>query len=106
MTLAGNWQLTIKTPVGSLPVELVVADEGGSLTAHARGQGQDVPVSDMLLDQHPDGQHLTWSQQVTRPLKLTLHFDVLISGHTMHGTARAGRLPTSHVTGTRTPETL
>ena len=106
MTPAGTWQLTITSPVGSLPVELVISDETGSLVAHARGQGQDVLVSDMALAQHPDGTHLTWSQQVTRPLRLTLVFDVVVSADTVAGTARAGRLPTSRVSGTRTRGTL
>lgn len=105
MTPAGTWQLTIKTPVGSLPVELVVTDDRGSLVARAHGQGQDIPITDMVLVQHPDGSHLTWTQSVTRPLRLTLQFDVLISDDTLEGAARAGRLPASHVTGTRSLET-
>lgn len=102
MSPTGTWQLTIKTPVGSVSVELVVNADDGILTARARGQGQDIPITDMILVEHPGGQHLTWTQSVTRPLRLTLQFEVLVADDTMEGTARAGRLPASRVSGTRT----
>lgn len=105
MTPEGTWQLVIKTPVGSLPVELVVSDTDGVVTGLARGQAQDIAIPDMILTHSADGHHLTWTQQVTRPLRLTLEFDVLVTGNNLSGTARAGRLPASQVSGTRVPRT-
>lgn len=101
MNPAGTWQLLIRTPVGSLPVELVVTDDDGTLTGLARGQGEDIAIPDMVLVQQADGPHLTWTQQVTKPLRLTLGFDVRVDDDSLEGTARAGRLPASHVAGTR-----
>lgn len=105
MTPEGTWQLVIKTPVGSLPVELVVSDTDGVVTGLARGQAQDILIPDMILTQSADVYHLTWMQQVTKPLRLTLQFDVVVTGDNLSGTARAGRLPASQVSGTRVPRT-
>jgi hypothetical protein len=97
----GTWALVVRTPVGSLRVQLVVTDRDGELTGVARGQGEDVLIAEMVVVDHADGPHLTWTQRVTRPLRLTLDFDVLVTGDVMAGTARAGRLPASAVSGTR-----
>lgn len=98
---AGTWQLVVRTPVGSLPVQLVVTERDGALTGMARGQGEDVVIAEMALVEHADGSHLRWTQRVTKPLRLTLDFDVLVTGDTLEGAARAGRLPASAVSGTR-----
>ena len=101
MSPAGTWRLTIRTPVGSLPVELVVTENECRFTGVARGAGEDIAIPELLLVQHPDGPHLTWTQRVTKPLRLTLDFDVLVTDETLEGTARAGRLPRSNISGTR-----
>ncbi|WP_375432654.1 hypothetical protein [uncultured Friedmanniella sp.] len=101
MTPAGTWQLVIRTPVGSIPVELIVTDAGGALTGLARSDGQESVIPEIVQAHDSAGQHVTWTQKVTKPLRLTLSFDVLLVGDTLEGTARAGRLPASQVTGTR-----
>ena len=103
MTPDGTWQLVIRTPVGSLPIELIVTGDANGYAGVACGQGQDIVIPHITVAQQPDGQHLSWTQHVTKPLRLTLQFDVLVTGDTLNGTARAGRLPASRVSGTRTP---
>ena len=103
MTPDGTWQLVIRTPVGSLPVELIVTGDANGYAGIARGPGHDIVIPHITVTPQPDGQHLTWTQQVTKPLRLTLQFDVLVTGDTLNGTARAGRLPPSQVSGTRIP---
>lgn len=44
---------------------------------------------------------MTWQQRITKPMRLNLTFDVLLDGDTMTGTSKAGRLPSSGVTGRR-----
>ncbi len=48
-----------------------------------------------------EGDRVTWKQAVTRPLRLNLAFDVTVDGDALHGVSRAGRLPSSRVTGVR-----
>ncbi|WP_260850928.1 hypothetical protein [Rhodococcus sp. WB9] len=56
---------------------------------------EEVPLTDPELD----GNRLTWSQSITKPLRLHLQFDVLVEGDEMTGKSTAGRLPSSKVSG-------
>jgi hypothetical protein len=95
MELAGEWDVTIKTPIGSLVVVYTFAD--GGLTGTAAGKGETVPLRDICVA----GQRVTWCQSVTKPMRLNLEFDVMVDGDRMTGHSKAGRLPRSAVTGVR-----
>lgn len=99
MSVAGIWHLDIKTPIGTQLVTLELVDSGGETTGLASGRDDDeaVPLRDIALD----GDRLTWKQSITRPMRLDLVFDVIVDGETLRGTAKAGRLPSSTVTGKR-----
>jgi hypothetical protein len=98
--VTGTWDLVIRTPIGRQDVVLTLqVDPDGSLTGHAVGSAETVPLDDIALD----GDRLTWQQSITRPLRLTLRFDVTITGDHLAGTSKAGRLPTSRVNGHRNP---
>jgi len=96
--VTGSWDLAVRTPVGRQDVVLVLAvDADGALTGRAVGDAETVPLDDVTLD----GDHLSWQQSITRPLRLRLRFDVTVTGDDLVGTSRAGRLPSSRVTGRR-----
>ncbi|MFF5229868.1 hypothetical protein [Dactylosporangium sp. NPDC000521] len=97
MTAEGTWDLTIATPIGRINATTVIRRDGETLTGVAAGEGEEVPLTDVTLD----GDRLTWKQAVTKPLRLNLVFGVTIDGDTLSGTAKAGRLPASKVTGRR-----
>ncbi|MFJ3659490.1 hypothetical protein ACIPPM_03365 [Streptomyces sp. NPDC090119] len=99
MSVEGTWHLSVSTPVGRIKAVMELHERDGLLTGVARGAGEEVPLSDITLD---DGR-LTWKQAVTRPLRLNLAFDVTVDGDTLRGTSRAGRLPSSKVIGERRP---
>jgi hypothetical protein len=99
VTVDGTWALTIATPIGTQRVTLTLATRDGVLTGSA-ARGDDVVA---LIEPRLDGARLTWSQQITRPLRLTLRFDVVVDGDTMTGAAKAGALPSSRLTGQRVP---
>nr|WP_202517183.1 hypothetical protein [Streptomyces sp. SID685] len=90
--------MSVSTPIGKIKavVELRRQDDG-TLTGVAHGTGEEVPLSDVALD----GDRLTWRQTVTKPMRLNLAFDVIVDGDTQMGTSKAGRLPSSKVTGER-----
>jgi hypothetical protein len=93
VTILGTWDVTIKTPIGSLAVEYAFAATGGVATL----RGDTVALRDIAID----GQRVTWRQSITKPMRLNLDFDVHVDGDRLHGHSRAGRLPRSVVTGTR-----
>lgn len=97
MSVEGTWDLTISTPIGRIRAVVELRREDGVLTGSAYGAGEQVPLQDVVLD----GNHLTWRQAITKPMRLNLAFAVMVNGDTLTGTSKAGRLPSSKVTGQR-----
>jgi len=97
MPVEGNWNLSISTPIGKMKVVVELRRYDGVLTGTAHSAEEAVPLNDVVLD----GDRLTWKQAVTKPMRLNLAFDVTVDGDTLHGTSKAGRLPSSRVTGER-----
>ena len=99
MSVEGTWDLTISTPIGRIEAVVELRREQGVLTGSADGAGEQVPLHDIVLD----GDHLTWRQAITKPLRLNLDFAVTVDGDHLTGTSKAGRLPSSKVVGQRRP---
>jgi len=97
MSVAGTWNLSIATPIGRQDVVLELSERDGALHGTARGRAETVPLVDLVQN----GNRLTWRQAITRPLRLNLAFDVTVDADTLTGVSKAGRLPSSPVTGTR-----
>lgn len=96
-TFAGTWDVIIDTPIGKLVVVFDIAEEEGEIQGTARSDAEEVP----FLNPVADGNRLTWTQNVTTPMKLTLKFEVDVDGDAMTGTSKAGFLPASKLHGTR-----
>lgn len=99
MTINGEWDVKIKTPIGSLATQYVFTRGAGpnGLVGTATYKDETVALQDLTSD----GERVTWRQSVTKPMRLNLNFDVVVTGDTMTGHSRAGRLPRSEVTGRR-----
>jgi hypothetical protein len=89
--------MTIDTPIGKMAVVFDIKDEAGAISGTARSDDETVDFIDAVAD----GNRLTWSQNVTTPMKLTLKFDVTVEGDAMNGTSKAGLFPASKVYGNR-----
>ncbi|MFC1434022.1 hypothetical protein ACEZDB_25555 [Streptacidiphilus sp. N1-3] len=99
MSVEGTWDLSIATPIGRIKAVVGLHREEGVLTGTAQGTGEEVPLNSLALE----GDRLTWTQAVTKPMRLNLAFAVTVEGDTLTGTSKAGRLPASKVTGRRRP---
>ncbi|MCX4977662.1 hypothetical protein [Streptomyces sp. NBC_00620] len=99
MSVEGTWDLSVSTPIGKIKAVVELRRQDGVLTGTAHGAGEEVPLGDVALD----GDRLTWTQAITKPLRLNLAFAVTVEGDTLAGTSKAGRLPASKVTGSRRP---
>ncbi|OBK51112.1 hypothetical protein [Mycobacterium sp. 1081908.1] len=97
MSVFGDWDVTIKTPIGSLAVSYTFRQTVDGAAGTATYKGETVALQDISID----GDRATWRQSVTKPMRLHLAFDVHVDGDTLSGHSRAGRLPRSAVTGTR-----
>ena len=94
---AGRWDVAIATPLGNQAVVYAFSVLDGTVEGTATQAGETAPLQNLTAA----GNRLTWSQHVTKPLKLHLRFDVLVDGDVMTGTAKAGVLPASKLTGRR-----
>jgi hypothetical protein len=96
-TFAGTWDVTIDTLIGKMTVVFDITEVDGAIRGIARSDAETVEFIDAVAD----GNKLTWSQDVTTPMKLTLKFDVDVDGDAMTGTSKAGSFPASKVNGSR-----
>ncbi len=97
MSLLGDWDVTIKTPIGSLAVDYNFTDTDDGIAGTATYQDDTVPLQNITVD----GDRVTWQQKVTKPMRLNLSFDVIVTDDALTGHSRAGRLPRSTVVGQR-----
>ncbi|GAB4086739.1 hypothetical protein GCM10028784_33690 [Myceligenerans cantabricum] len=100
-TIAGTWLLRMKTPVGTIEATYRFEDAGGMIHGSASGSGETTTLTDIAVDDGPDGQRVTWRQRITRPIRLDLDYEVTVDGDALAGESRAGRLPRTRVTGER-----
>lgn len=101
VSIQGDWDVTIKTPIGTLAVLYAFTELRGGLTGTATYRDETVALQDFTSESTEGGTRLRWRQAVTKPMRLNLAFDVLVTGDVLSGHSRAGRLPKSAVSGAR-----
>jgi hypothetical protein len=103
MSIIGDWDVSIKTPIGSLQIVYSFMERDGAITGSATGKSETVPLTDIVIAEDGQGRRVTWRQTVTKPMRLKLEFDVHVQDDRFSGHSRAGRLPRSSVSGVRRP---
>lgn len=93
----GVWKVSISTPIGKQTVLFHISTKDGLVTGTANQGGEAAAFVDPVME----GNRMSWSQRVTKPMSLHLKFEVMVNGDAMVGTAKAGLLPPSKVEGTR-----
>ncbi|MBB3604580.1 hypothetical protein FHT40_004258 [Mycolicibacterium sp. BK556] len=101
MSILGDWDVAIKTPIGTLHVVYSFTQHDEGVAGTAAGKDETVPLSDIVVAPTADGERVTWRQTVTKPMRLKLDFDVQVHSDQLKGHSRAGRLPRTAVTGQR-----
>ncbi|HXI87365.1 MAG TPA: hypothetical protein VNH64_07900 [Parvularculaceae bacterium] len=96
MAVNGNWNITIKTPMGEQKAALALKQEGDSLTGQMSGQAGTTPIENGRVE----GGRLKWSTKVTSPMPITLEFDGAIDGANIAGNVKLGAFGTSTFAGT------
>lgn len=93
----GDWDTAIVTPVGKMEVKLSITSVNDLLQGTATQGDETIPFSNPMLKDNK----LSWSLRITKPMRLNLKFEVDVDGDRMIGTAKAGLLPASKLTGKR-----
>ena len=97
MSVDGNWNITVNSPMGAQPSTLSLKADGGALTGTQSAQG----ATSNIADGKVDGDTVTWSNAITTPFPMTLEFTGKVEGDTLNGSVKAGAFGSSPLTGVR-----
>jgi hypothetical protein len=80
----GRWNVTIKTPVGDRSGVLDLRVEGSKLTGSLSDGEHHAAISDGRID----GNRLSWSAQIQKPMRLSLKFNAVVDADRISGSAK------------------
>ena len=97
MSVAGTWDISIKTPIGEQKARVTVTpDHLGGFTGSVGGDTGALDINGKI-----EGDRLTWTMKTTKPMPLDLDCQADVSGDALSGTVKAGIFGTMPLTGTR-----
>jgi len=97
MSVDGNWNITMSTPMGERKATLTLASSGGTLTGTQAADGD----SGEIFDGTVNGTDVAWKLSITNPMPLTLAFTGKVDGDAMAGEMGIGPMGSFPFTGTR-----
>ena len=97
MSVDGNWNIVVASPMGDQPSTLSLKAEGGALTGTQGAQGQSSPIANGKVD----GDTVTWANSITQPFPMTLEFTGTVVGDTLNGNVKAGSFGSFPFKGSR-----
>jgi hypothetical protein len=92
----GKWNITIKTPVGDKSGVLELNTEGTKLTGSLSDAEHFAAISDGTVE----GNHLSWSAKITKPMRMSFKFTATVEADRISGAAKH-LLGKATFTGTR-----
>jgi len=97
MAVDGTYDCVVKSPLGDQKTTLTVKSEGSTFTGTNAGAMGSTDVSGTV-----EGNTISWQQQMTVPMPMTLDCQATIEGDTVTGTVGAGAFGSFPMSGTRT----
>ena len=97
MAVDGTYDVTVKSPLGDQKTTLVIKSDGATFTGTAAGSMGSADIAGEV-----DGNTLSWKQQMTVPMPMTLDMKATIDGDTVTGSVGAGAFGSFPMNGTRT----
>jgi aerobic carbon-monoxide dehydrogenase large subunit len=94
--LDGKWKMVLATPMGPQEMTGFFATEGGVV----RGRLES-PAGSQDFSGSVAGSTVKWEMKVTKPMSLTLKYDLQVDGDKMTGKVKMGFFGTAKVTGER-----
>ena len=92
----GSYDCTVKSPLGDQNMTLTVKADGGTFSGTASGAMGASDVSGTVA-----GNTLTWQQQMTVPMPMTLDCTATVDGDSVTGDVKAGAFGSFPLTGKR-----
>lgn len=97
MAVDGTYEVTVKSPLGDQKSTLTVKSDGASFTGTNAGAMGSEQISGTV-----DGDTLSWKQQMTVPMPMTLEMTATVDGDTITGSVKAGAFGSFPMAGART----
>jgi hypothetical protein len=93
----GDWDVTIKSPMGDQKSVFTVTSDGGSFSGKVAGALGSMDVKDGTVD----GNTLTWKMDMTVPMPMTLEGTATVDGDNISGDVKAGAFGSMALSGCR-----
>ena len=94
----GRWNLVMATPMGPQKMVGIFETEGDVLKGML-----DSDQGSQDFEGVVEGNRIKWDMKVTKPMSITLKYDLLVEGDTLSGKVKMGMFGTSKLTGERAP---
>ncbi len=98
MSVAGTYNVNVKTPMGDQGGTFTVVVDGDAFTGSLAGGMGTMDVNNGKVD----GNTLTWSMDMKVPMPMTLDCTATVDGDTITGDVKAGAFGSMPLTGSRT----
>ncbi|MDR3420289.1 MAG: hypothetical protein P4L80_03455 [Xanthobacteraceae bacterium] len=97
MSVDGNWNLVVSTPMGDRQATLSVKTEGSALKGTQAAEGNSTEIFDGTVN----GNEASWKVSITDPMPMTLEFTGAVNGDKISGSVQLGAFGTASFSGTR-----
>jgi hypothetical protein len=93
----GDWDVTVKSPMGDQKSVMTVTSDGGSFSGQMAGA-----MGTMAIDNGTvDGNTLSWKMNMTVPMPMTLECSATVDGDAISGEVKAGAFGSMGLSGAR-----
>jgi hypothetical protein len=82
--VAGRWNIVLKTPVGDRKGVLDLSTSGTTLTGSMSDGEHSAPITDGRVE----GNRLSWSAKIAKPMRLSLKISAQVDNDQISGSAR------------------
>ncbi|MBK6707274.1 MAG: hypothetical protein IPG54_07205 [Sphingomonadales bacterium] len=93
----GDWDVTVKSPMGDQKSVLTINSSGDSFTGKMAGSLGSMDIANGSVD----GNTLSWKMDMTVPMPMTLDCTATVDGDSITGEVKAGAFGSMPVSGTR-----
>jgi hypothetical protein len=98
MSVDGNWNITMSTPLGERRATLALNASGATLTGTQSAEGDSAEIFDGTVS----GGDVAWKVSISNPMPLTLEFAGKVDGDTIAGEMTINPMGSFPFTGVRT----
>jgi len=97
MSVDGNWNITMSTPMGERQATLSLKSADGALTGNQTAEGNSAEIFDGAVN----GNDVSWKIDITNPMPLTLAFSGKVDGDAIAGEMGIGPMGSFPFKGVR-----